>query len=152
MNYFLDTNLLLVYIRNNLPAKRIEQDLQLFDGTHNLITSVVSVGELRSIAKQNKWGSRRIQEMEDVLSDFLVADINSEDVLERYAEVDAFSQGKLAGTKSEFSSRNMGKNDLWIAATASVLQAELFTTDRDFEHLSDKYLKLRTIRLEDYAT
>ena len=151
MNYFLDTNLLLVYIRNNLLAKRIEQDLKLFDGKQNLITSVVSVGELRSIAKQNKWGSRRIQEMEDVLSDFLVADINSEDVLERYAEIDAFSQGKLAGTKSEFSSRNMGKNDLWIAATASVLQAELFTTDRDFEHLSDKYLKLRTIRLEDYS-
>ena len=152
MNYFLDTNLLLVYIRNNLQAKQIEKDLQLFGGRHNLITSVVSVGELKSIAKQHKWGNRRITEMEDVLSDFLIADINSEDVLERYAEIDAFSQGKLTGIKSEFSSRNMGKNDLWIAATASILQAQFLTTDKDFEHLADKYLKLQTIRLEDYTS
>jgi tRNA(fMet)-specific endonuclease VapC len=33
----------------------------------------------------------------------------------------------------------MGKNDLWIAATASVLKAILLTTDHDFDHL-DKVL------------
>lgn len=41
----------------------------------------------------------------------------------------------------------MGKNDLWIAATASVLNLELLTTDSDFDHLGGKYLKLNKINL-----
>ena len=36
----------------------------------------------------------------------------------------------------------MGKNDLWIAATASVLKAILFTTDRDFDHLDGEFLEV----------
>ncbi|HVK05454.1 MAG TPA: PIN domain-containing protein [Armatimonadaceae bacterium] len=34
----------------------------------------------------------------------------------------------------------MGKNDLWIAATAHVTGAALLTTDRDFDHLDPDYL------------
>jgi len=150
MNYFLDTNLLLLYIRNNLQAKQIEKDLQLFGGMHNLITSVVSVGELKSIAKRNNWGSRRINDLEDMLNDFLIADINIEEIIERYAEIDAFSQGKLVGEKVNFSARNMGKNDLWIAATAAVLNIELITADKDFNHLKDRFIKLRQIELDLY--
>lgn len=40
------------------------------------------------------------------------------------------------------SSRNIGKNDLWIAATASVLNIPLITTDKDFLHLDKIFLKL----------
>jgi tRNA(fMet)-specific endonuclease VapC len=40
------------------------------------------------------------------------------------------------------SARNMGKNDVWIAATASVLQIPLLTTDADFQHLDTVYLEL----------
>jgi len=36
----------------------------------------------------------------------------------------------------------MSKNDLWIAATASVLNATLITTDKDFSHLENIFLKL----------
>lgn len=43
-------------------------------------------------------------------------------------------------------SRNMGKNDLWIAATASVTNATLITTDKDFYHLNNTYLKLTIIK------
>jgi predicted nucleic acid-binding protein len=34
----------------------------------------------------------------------------------------------------------MGKNDIWIAATASVLNATLITTDNDFDHLNGVFL------------
>jgi tRNA(fMet)-specific endonuclease VapC len=44
----------------------------------------------------------------------------------------------------------MGKNDLWIAATASVYDMELITTDKDFNHLASKYLKLQRIDLVEY--
>jgi predicted nucleic acid-binding protein len=36
----------------------------------------------------------------------------------------------------------MGKNDLWIAATASVLGAKLLTTDHGFDHLSGIFLEV----------
>ena len=36
----------------------------------------------------------------------------------------------------------MGKNDLWIAATSSVYDLVLVTTDKDFDHLDKEYLQL----------
>lgn len=38
--------------------------------------------------------------------------------------------------------RQMGKNDLWIAATASVLKATLLTTDHDFDHLHTVFVEV----------
>ena len=35
----------------------------------------------------------------------------------------------------------LGKNDLWIAATAHVTGATLLTTDKDFDHLAGQFLK-----------
>ncbi len=54
MNYFLDTNLLLTYLRDNKQARNIEKELKLLEKGNNLLLSVVSVGEVKSIAIQNK--------------------------------------------------------------------------------------------------
>ena len=150
MNYLLDTNLVLIYLRANELTRKIEADLQLLSPNNNLIISVVTVGELKAISKKNKWGKRRIQELVNTLSEFLIADIKTNKILDKYAEIDAFSQGKLEGQKSNFLSRNMGKNDLWIAATASVQNITLLTTDKDFKHLDGNFLKLKVINLENY--
>jgi len=69
-----------------------------------------------------------------------------------YAEIDAYSQGKFALKKFHLSARNMGKNDLWIAATAKVLNLPLITSDNDFNHLENEYLKLTKIDLSKYKT
>lgn len=42
----------------------------------------------------------------------------------------------------------MTKNDLWIAATASILNLTLITTDLDFNHLSPIFLKLETLDIQ----
>jgi tRNA(fMet)-specific endonuclease VapC len=34
----------------------------------------------------------------------------------------------------------MGKNDLWIAATASFYECRLLTMDLDFQHLHEKFI------------
>jgi hypothetical protein len=68
-------------------------------------------------------------------------------VRSRHAEIDAFSQGKLPGKRLEMSARNMGKNDLWIAATAVVLDATLITTDHDFDHLAKNFVRLAKVKL-----
>jgi predicted nucleic acid-binding protein len=70
-----------------------------------------------------------------------------EDVIYRYAEIDAFSQCRLVGKNTDFTARNMGKNDLWIAATASVLDATLLTTDNDFDHLQNEFLQVAKVDL-----
>lgn len=51
----------------------------------------------------------------------------------------------LLGVRVGMSARNMGKNDLWIAATASALDLTLLTTDRDFDHLHLPLLSLQKI-------
>lgn len=58
-------------------------------------------------------------------------DINHPDILSAYGELDDLS---------ERAGRPMGKNDLWIAATAKVSGATLLTTDGDFDHLDPAHL------------
>lgn len=148
MNYLFDTNILLLYMRPSDLKEKVEQMLNLQDKRDTLIVSVVSVGEIKSLAIQNKWGERRLEKLEALLQKILIADIRINSILQRYAEIDAFSQGKLSTLKANFTARNMGKNDLWIAATASVLNIPLLTTDNDFDHLNDVYLSLQKIDLK----
>ncbi len=68
-------------------------------------------------------------------------------MIKRYGEIDAFSQGKLVNLPLGMTARNMGKNDLWIASTASLLNATLITTDKDFQHLDKVYLDLILVKI-----
>ncbi len=149
MIYLLDTNILLYYLRKHCIAEIIEQKYAPFDYPNTPVVSVVTIGEIKSIALQNRWGTERCTMLEEFLKQLLITDINSEDVIQRYAEIDAFSQGRLAEKTlpSGISSRNMGKNDLWIAATASVISAILITTDNDFSHLKPNFLSLELIQI-----
>ena len=52
-----------------------------------------------------------------------------------------FSQEALPNKKGSFSARNMGKNDLFIAATSSVIDLPLVATDKDFRHLCPRCKK-----------
>lgn len=105
------------------------------------------MGELESLAKRNKWDLKRIKSVESFISKCVVTAINFKDLHQRYGEIDAFSQGKLTSKKLNLSARNMGKNDLLIAATASLLNAHLITTDKDFDHLDKVYLDLIFVEL-----
>lgn len=145
MNYLLDTGILLIFIRRSPLAQDINKLFKPLSSTNIPIISVVNIGEIKSLAIRNGWGKQKMLRLEEFLHQFLIADINVESVIQRYAEIDAFSQGKLPGKPLGLSSRNMGKNDLWVAATASVLQATLLTTDHDFDHLANFFLNVETI-------
>lgn len=150
MNYLLDTNILVIYGRDSKLADQIEKEYQLFNGHHNLAISVISLGELSSLAKQFKYGEKRITRLNKLVEDVFKIDINISEIIEKYGEIDAYSQGKLEDRSLKMSSRNMGKNDLWIAATSAVYDLELITTDKDFDHLGDEYLKLKYIDISKY--
>ncbi len=131
-------------------AKEIDKKYNLLSPSNDLYISVVTVAELKSIILQRNYGEKKIKILERVLSNFSIIDINIKEVLDRYAEIDAYSQGKLTSKKSNFSARNMGKNDLYIAATSSIYDLVLITTDNDFDHLSPEYMQLEKVNLEDF--
>lgn len=149
MDYILDTNFALIYARNNNVTKRLEQKLNLMSGNNRLIVSIVTVGEVRAIAKKNGWGEKKTARLFDLITDFIIAGINVEGLIESYAEIDAFNQGKTASSIRNRSSRNMGKNDLWISTTAAYLNVELITTDKDFDHLNAVYFPVNRIVLAE---
>jgi predicted nucleic acid-binding protein len=147
--YLLDTNIVLTYLRKAQESIQLEQKLLLLRPENTLIVSVVSVGEMRSIAMQNAWGEQRLTRLEDFFLRLMIAEINVDSVIKRYAEIDAYSQGRHPAIKGAFSPRNMGKNDLWIAATASILGVELITMDRDFDHLDTIFIQLKKVKLKE---
>ena len=146
----MDTNVLIIYSRSADIAKRIEKDHELFDGNNNLAVSIVTIGEVNSLIAQFDYGERRKQSIQNMLDKVLEIDINIRKILNLYGQIDAYSQGKLKGKKGDFTARNMGKNDLWIAATASAFDMVLVTTDKDFDHLEGEYIKLKYIDMKKY--
>jgi tRNA(fMet)-specific endonuclease VapC len=145
--YLVDTNILLLYLRKDSRTLYIDTHYNPFVTLATPIISVVTEGEIRSIALQRDWGVNKLVALEALLKKFLIADIHVKDIIESYAEIDAFSQGKLTSKPLGMSARSMGKNDLWIAATAHVLGLPLLTTDKDFHHLDATYLKLEYVDL-----
>ncbi len=146
MQYLLDTNILLHYIRNSATSVLIEEKYNLFGQEDKpQVISAVTVGEIRSIALQNNWGKAKINRLEEMLTRFILVSIKNEQIFNRYAEIDAFSQNKLTDKPLNNTARNMGKNDLWIAATASVLGISLLTSDKDFAHLDVVFNQLNLV-------
>lgn len=124
-----DTNLLINHIRKgSLPNAQT-------------IIPIVVVGELEAFSLKADWGAQKINFMRHLIDRYPIADIEST-IIPDYAQIDAFSQGKLQTAPLKSSARNMGKNDIWIAATALYLDMELHTTDNDFDHLPALGLRL----------
>ncbi|MDX2304327.1 MAG: type II toxin-antitoxin system VapC family toxin [Microscillaceae bacterium] len=147
MNYLLDTSVIVHLIRNSPTWQKIKQIHHLDQEEHHYFISVVSVGEILSFSRRNKWQEKKIKELDRILAKFDVLDINVDEVLLRYADIDTFSQGKDEDKSlpQGLSARNMGKNDIWIAATASVIQAHLLTLDKDFDHLHQVFFEVITL-------
>lgn len=127
IEYLLDTNILLAYVRWQALAQYIEETFHLGTRQPTPVISIVSEAEIRVLAAQNQWGAFKRRMLEEKMLDFLtIVPIPHKDMLTAYVEIDDYSRQ---------SGRVMGKNDVWIAATARVMQATILTTDRDFDHL-----------------
>ena len=140
MKYLLDSNILLHIVRGKRAY--FLENFGLNDPSNKVFTSVVSVGEMRSFSLRNKWGESKRQILETVFNEFPPIDINIEPILNHYAQIDAFCQNKLDNYPLIGSARKMGKNDLWIAASASAINATLITTDKDFDHLDPLFFRV----------
>lgn len=124
----------------NLIVQHIRQQQQL---SAQVIIPVVVAGELEAFALKADWGYQKVTFLRSLLNYYPIVEI-TQDWTGLYAQVDAYSQGRLTGQPlpERLSARNMGKNDIWIAATALYFDFELHTSDRDFDHLSAYGLRL----------
>ena len=140
--FVLDTGVILGYVRAAGYAAYIEKKYAPFTPPNIPLISVVSKGEIYSLAKQFDWGVGKLKTLDELLRRLPTVDISHDQIIQRYSEIDAFSLGKdkTRPLPSGQTARVMGKNDLWIAATASVLNAALLAIDHDFDHLSGVFL------------
>ncbi len=132
----LDTNILVHWLRGKDAALKLRQDYELGARRPRPIVPVVVKAEIKSLALQFGWGQQRHEALDALLRELPVADISSEAVIQAYARID--QESRQLG-------RRMGKNDLWIAAVASVQGAVLVTTDQDFDHLRATMVKVERI-------
>ena len=130
--YFLDTNILVQFVRNSNLWQQIRDTYQPLVSNPTPFISVVSIGELRSLAIQWHWGDQKLEQVEFCLSFFQSQTIDNPTLIRAYATIDAYA---------ESIGESMGKNDHWIAATAAVTGSCLLTTDRDFDKLHSRFLQ-----------
>jgi tRNA(fMet)-specific endonuclease VapC len=133
-----DTNILLQILRDGQSSTKLQNIFDLSDAEESI--SLVTLAEIRSLSIQFRWGVNRRAKMEELLVRLVVLDINIPEIIDRYVEIDCYSKGKHLTRTSSFSAIKMGKNDLWIAATASVYECKLLTMDLDFGHLRDEFV------------
>lgn len=143
MNYVLDTNILVHILTGSKIGMEVNAKIQ--ESNPYFVISIVTKAEIISLAKQRKWGERKLTQLNSLLEKLLIIPIDNEEIVEVYAEMDAYSQGKLKDKPLGLTSRNMGKNDLWIAATTYLTKAILLTTDNDFKHLESEYISVENL-------
>lgn len=143
--FLLDTGMLLGLTRKAPWARRTLDRVHLDDQETATFTSVICHGELLALAEKNGWGERRRTELASTLAKVPTLDINKQAILNAYALIDAWTHGKSVTTPHNVSppepAISMGKNDIWIAATAHASKATLLSTDKDFDHLDSVWLK-----------
>lgn len=148
MDYFvLDTSAIVHVLRNTVNGKALNSYLDEYPEDYSLLISVATVGELDSLKLQQKWSESRCLNLEKFLNDITIINIENADkaLIDNYAMLDAFSLRKIPDKSGDLkygSAIGMGKNDLWIAATAVTMDATLITSDGDFDHLHDIFLKV----------
>ena len=93
-------------------------------------------------------GKKRLKRTKALLQNITAVPISEDNIYETYAKIDAYSKKIITSSISppfDFSAQKMGKNDLWIAATASVSGGILLTMDKDFAHLQTVFLQLKYV-------
>ena len=100
--------------------------------------SIVTHGELYALGDVNGWSAAKFAALDHMLRNLVTVDVSGEPIVAAYRRLEQVNRAK--GTAHHV----VGKNDLWIAATAMVTGMPLLTTDEDFVHLHGRVLTVQT--------
>lgn len=123
----LDTSVVVHLARNDATGKEIERRHGLSQRPERPLISTIAIGEIWGLAQHNGWGAGKMGALQGLLSELVPVDAGLPEITRQYAELYCFCR------KNGIS---CGQNDLWIAATAKVVNAVLFTCDKDFDPLT----------------
>lgn len=137
--YLLDTNVVLALVRGKALGVHIDTRFSLSTSKRRPAISIVTHGEVRVLASRHHWSEPKLAALQSALDALVTIDVNVAEVIDAYVAIDVHSQ------QHPDEARNMGKNDLWIAACAKASGATLLTTDKDFNHLSPGLLSVEYI-------
>ncbi len=141
-SYVLDTGVLLGYVRGAAYAAYVDKKFAPAKAPNVATVSVTSIGELYSFALRRKWGESKQAALAELLRSIPSTPIRQQAIIRKFAEIDAFNYRQHPTLPSPASGHTMGDNDIWVAATASVLNAILLTTDHDFDHLDGVFCQV----------
>jgi tRNA(fMet)-specific endonuclease VapC len=139
-SFFLDTGVLLGYVRGAGFAGYVDRKYAPSRAPNLAAISVVSSAELHSMALRRAWGQDKRAALTTLLQSFPTVPIRQASIIQQFAEIDVFNHRQHPSIPPPASGHTMGDNDIWVAATASVLNATLLTTDHDFDHLHGVFL------------
>ena len=140
--YILDTGILVGYVRGADYAKYCHETYDLSNPSHLVLTSIVTKGELLALAEKRNWGSKKRGIYDQKLNEFPSIDISSDQVVTAYARIKAWTEGSAPPSAPGFPpppkpAKQMGQNDMWIAACAIASNSTIITIDTDFDHLAE---------------
>lgn len=137
--YLLDTSIILHLARGRELGRYLRTVFELDSLILRPLISIVSHGEMWVLADRNNWGAQKRAECGRILQSLVTEDLGDQSILDTYVELSRAAQKNPGGA------RELGDNDLWIAATAKAAQAVLLTTDKDFRIFHPDYLTVTYI-------
>ena len=129
----LDTGVLIHLARKDPTGKAVEEEHELSTRPDRPLLSSVVEGEVLGFALWRGWGPARMRGLSVLFDRLARVDARPPEIVRAYAEL--FAMGRRSG-------KPCGQNDLWIAATAKVVNAVLLTCDRDFDWLHPEHVEV----------
>lgn len=142
----LDTNIFSYLINGKVPKETEIKGKKLLGGSYGLVMPAAVRAELNAMPYLKNWSDRRQKRLDEFFEGSLLVH-TSDEIVEAYAEIRAFNNFKLSKKPKTKGAVTMSMNDLWIAATAHVLDLDLLTADKHFDHLDGEYLNVHKITL-----
>ena len=98
--YILDTNILVHYVRQDHTWTHISSHYSIFNIDPTPVISVVSIGEIRSLASRLNWQADRRSHMNFIVDHVVRITIAADDIYNGYAAIETFSRS-IRGTSSK---------------------------------------------------
>ncbi|MCB9289300.1 MAG: hypothetical protein H6560_18465 [Lewinellaceae bacterium] len=67
MDFLWDTNILVHYIRESNLYNQMDEQYGFLGPSNRVFLSIVSIGEIYSLAKQRQWGVKKMKQLENTL-------------------------------------------------------------------------------------
>lgn len=132
----LDTTVLVDVLRDTPTGRQINSEFKLTSRAERPLLCSVVEGEVLGLARLLEWGQDKLDKLCDLLNELVRVESSHPAIVAEYAViyVDAHKNGYPKG-----------ENDLWIGATAKVVDAALVTSDKDFLWMNGRHLDVHHV-------